>query len=82
MSDESKHKVIVYSTPTCSYCNLTKEFLKENNIGFEEVDLSDDREKAMEIVKRSGQTSVPQIEIDGEIIVGFDKENLKEKLSL
>ena len=82
MSDKSKHEVIVYSTSACSHCVLAKAFLKENNIEFEEIDLSADRKKAMEVVKRSGQTSVPQIEIDGEIIVGFDKDKLKKKLGL
>lgn len=75
-------KVIVYSTPICPYCVIAKDFLKENNIKFEEIDVSKDEKKAKEMIKKSGQTGVPVIEIDGEIVVGFDEDKLRELLDL
>ncbi|MBT7902661.1 glutaredoxin family protein [Candidatus Woesearchaeota archaeon] len=74
--------VIVYTAPGCSACSLLKNFLKENKVEFKEVNLMADRKKAQEIVARSGAMSVPQVELDGEIIVGFNKEALKAKLGL
>ncbi len=75
-------KVTIYSTPTCPFCIRTKQFLKENNIKFEEIDVSLDEAKAEEMIKKSGQMGVPVVDIDGEIIVGFDKDRLKETLGL
>lgn len=74
--------VLVYSTPTCPYCSRAKQFLKENNIAFEDIDVSADEKKAEEMIKKSGQMGVPVLEIDGEIIIGFDKEKIKETLGL
>ena len=74
--------VIVYSTPTCPFCIRAKQYLKENNVQFEDIDVSEDPEKADEMIKKSGQMGVPVIEIDGGIIVGFDKEKIKEALGL
>jgi len=75
-------QVKVYSTPTCPYCIRAKQFLKENNISFEDVDVSLDSQAAEEMVEKSGQMGVPVLDIDGEIIVGFDKERIKEALGL
>jgi glutaredoxin 3 len=75
-------KVIIYSTPFCGYCKKEKEFLKEQNIKFEEIDVSKDKEKAKYMVDKSGQMGVPVTEIDGKMIVGFDKEKLKEALGI
>lgn len=75
-------KVVVYSTPTCPYCMRAKQFLKENNIDFKDVDVSVDQAKAEEMVKKSGQMGVPVLDIDGEIIVGFDKEAIKKSLNI
>lgn len=74
--------VIVYSTPTCPFCIRAKQYLKDNNVKFIEIDVSSDQEKAQEMMKRSGQMGVPVIDIDGEIIVGFDKDKIKEVLGL
>ena len=73
-------KVTVYSTPTCPHCHHAKEYLKEKKIEFEDVDVSADREKAMEMVKKSGQMGVPVVEIDGKIVVGFDQSKIEELL--
>lgn len=75
-------KVIVYSTKTCPYCRLAKEFLKQNNIEFTDYDVGENREKLEEMIKKSGQMGVPVIDIDGEIIVGFDKERIKQVLGI
>ena len=74
--------VKVYSTPVCPYCEMAKDFLKENNIKFEEVDVSKNQEAAVEMVEKSGQMSVPVIIIDDEVIVGFDRERMRKALKL
>lgn len=78
----AKKEVIIYSTPVCPYCNMAKEFLKEHDIPFTDHDVSVDREKAEEMVRKSGQTGVPVIEIEGEIIIGFDLARLKKALGI
>lgn len=75
-------KVMVYSTPTCPFCIRAKQFLKDNKIQFEDIDVSADEGKANEMIKKSGQMGVPVIDIDGEFIVGFDKEKIKEVLGI
>ncbi len=75
-------KVIVYSTQTCPYCVMAKDFFKENNIPFEDVDVSIDRERAMEMVEKSGQMGVPVIDIDNNIIVGFRPDVFSNLLGL
>jgi glutaredoxin-like YruB-family protein len=75
-------KVLVYSTPTCPWCIRVKQFLTDNKIGFENYDVSADQAKAEEMIQKSGQMGVPVVEIDGTIIVGFDKERIKSTLGL
>ncbi len=75
-------KVIVYSTPTCPWCIRVKQFLNENNIPFENIDVSSDQAKAQEMINKSGQMAVPVLDIEGEIIVGFDKERIIQALGL
>lgn len=75
-------QVKVYSTPTCPWCKKTKEFLKENNVDFKDVNVAEDQKAREEMVEKSGQMGVPVIEIDGEIIMGFDPEKMKQKLDL
>lgn len=72
----------VYSTPTCPWCLRTKQFLKENNIGFEDIDVSSNQTAAEEMIQKSGQMGVPVVDIDGQIIVGFDKEKIRQSLGL
>lgn len=79
---KSETKVRIYSTPTCPYCHAAKEFLKENKIKYEDIDVSKDQAAAQEMIEKSGQMSVPVIEINGKIIVGFDKETLKKELKI
>jgi glutaredoxin-like YruB-family protein len=75
-------QVKIYSTPTCPWCIRTKQFLKENNITFQDLDVSTNQTLADEMVKKSGQMGVPVLDIEGEIIVGFDKERIKTALGL
>ena len=75
-------KVRIFSTPTCPYCVALKEFLKENNIEFEDLNAAEDAAAREEMVKKSGQMGVPVSEIDGQIVVGFDKEKISELLGI
>jgi glutaredoxin-like YruB-family protein len=75
-------RVIVYSTPTCPYCIRAKQFLKENNIAFEDIDITHNQAKADEMIQKSGQMGVPVIDIDGNTIVGFDKRAIAEALGI
>ena len=74
--------VKVYSTPVCPWCVRVKDFLKEHNVDFEDINVAADRQAAMEMVQKSGQMGVPVVEIDGQIIVGFDKERIKKALNI
>jgi len=76
------HNVTVYSTPTCPHCTHIKDFLKEHKIEFEDVDVAKDRQKAMEMVQKSGQMGVPVIDIDGDITIGADIEKISKKLEI
>ncbi|MBA3064863.1 NrdH-redoxin [Candidatus Woesearchaeota archaeon] len=73
-------KIIVYSAPNCPWCHTLKDFLKEKNVEFEEIDISNDQAKVQEMIEKSGQMGVPQIEINGKMIVGFDKEAIEKEL--
>jgi len=73
-------KVKVYSTPNCPYCKMTKEFLKEKGVEFEDIDVSENQKAAEEIVRKTGQMAVPIIDIDGKWVVGFDKGKIEELL--
>ena len=75
-------KIIVYGTAACPWCEKVKDFLKEKNVEFEYIDVGDDKEKAKEMIDKSKQMGVPVIDIDGEIIVGFDVNKLKELLKI
>lgn len=76
------HDITIYSTPTCSWCQAAKDYLYKREIEFEDVDVSADMGRAMEMVEKSGQQGVPVIDIDGEIIVGFDRPRIDSLLNL
>lgn len=78
----AEKKVIVYSAPGCPYCNMAKDFLKENNIKFTAKDVASDMDAREEMMEKSGQGGVPVIDIDGTIIIGFDIQKLKKELGL
>ena len=75
-------KVKIYSTPTCPYCNMAEDFLKEQKVAFEKIDVSEDRKAAEYMVKISGQMGVPVLEIGKDVIVGFNVEAIKKSLKL
>ena len=75
-------KVKIYSTPTCPFCMKAKEFFKENNIEFENIDVAGNQEAANEMIEKSGQMGVPVIDIGGTIIVGFDQPKVKTALGM
>ena len=75
-------KVTVYSTPSCPYCVMAEDFLKEHKVKFEHVDVSKNHERAEEMIEKSGQMGVPVIDVDGTIIIGFDRNALKKALKL
>lgn len=74
--------VKVYSTPTCPFCKKAKEFLKQNNFTFKDLDVAESEQARSEMIKKSGQVGVPVLDIDGEIIVGFDREKIKKALKI
>lgn len=75
-------RVRVYSTVTCPYCVTLKEFLKKRDIEFEDIDVSQDKTALDEMVKKSGQMGVPVVDIDGKIVIGFDKEKISQLLNI
>ncbi len=75
-------KITIYSTPSCPYCFTLKEFLKENNIDFEDKDISKDKSAREEMIKKSGQMGVPVVNIDGKIVIGFDREKICKLLNI
>lgn len=75
-------RVTVYSTPTCSWCNTLKSWLKKNGIPYTDVDVSKDERAAQDLVNRTGQQGVPQTDINGQIVVGFDQTKLKQLLEI
>jgi len=83
-ADQQKRarQVTVYTTPTCSWCNTLKTYLKTRGVSFREVNVAADPNAADAMVKKSGQQGVPQTEIDGQIIVGFDRERIDQLLNI
>ncbi len=75
-------KVRVFSTNQCPYCVTLKLFLKENNIEFEDINVGEDQKAAEEMIEKSGQMGVPVIEIDDQMVVGFDKERISQLLKI
>jgi len=75
-------KVVIYSTETCIWCLKTKEFFKKNNIKYTEKDIGKDKKNAEEMIKISGQSGTPVIQIEDEIVLGFNEGKLKELLEL
>jgi len=79
---QKKHKVIVFSTPSCPWCRRVKEYLRQNQIMFKDVDVSRNRTAAMDMVRRTGQQGVPVVLIDNRPIVGFNKPMINKLLNI
>lgn len=75
-------KVTIYSTPTCTYCQLAKQFFTENDVEYTEVDVAADAEKRAEMIEKTGQMGVPVIEIDDQVVVGYDEAKVREMLGM
>lgn len=75
-------KVIVFSTPTCSFCNQAKHYFREKNIRFTDVDVSKDQSAARDMMRRTGQMGVPVILINNKAIVGFDRSKINQMLNI
>lgn len=75
-------KVIIYSTPTCPWCKLAKEFLTKNSVVFEDKNIAGNQKLAQEMIDKSGQMGVPVIAIEEEIVIGFDQKKISELLEI
>ncbi|MFT5036885.1 MAG: glutaredoxin 3 [Candidatus Azotimanducaceae bacterium] len=74
-------KVTIYSTPVCHFCQAAKEYFKENNVEYTELDVASDQEKRQEMIEMTGQMGVPVIRIGDDVVVGFDESKVKELLA-
>ncbi len=79
---QTQKSVVVYGTPTCSWCNTIKDYFKKSSIRFRYIDVSRDQKAAEEMVKRSGQQGVPQTVIGGKVVIGFDKAKIDQLLNI
>lgn len=75
-------KVTIYTTPTCHYCHAAKEFFKENNVEYSEKNVAEDIEARQEMIEKSGQLGVPVIDVEGDVVVGFNRDALGEMLGI
>ena len=75
-------KITIYSTPTCHFCAEAKKFLKDRNIAFTEHNVAADMEKRKEMIDKSGQLGVPVIDVDGQVMVGFEEASLKSLIGI
>ena len=83
MKESNNHpKVLVFSTPTCSFCTMAKNYFRQKGIKFTDIDVSRDQAAARDMVRRSGQMGVPVIDIGGKIIVGFDRPRINSLLGI
>ena len=81
-SVERTHRVVVFTTPSCPWCIRAKQYLRQRNVEFREVDVARDRAAANALVRRTGQMGVPVIEVDGRPVVGFDRPQIDRLLGL
>lgn len=82
MNNKDSKNILVFSTPTCPWCNVLKKYLNDKGISYNDLDVSRDHESAMKMVMKSGQMGVPQMWIGNDVVVGFDKNRIDSLLSL
>lgn len=75
-------KVTIYTTPTCVYCKAVKAFFTENNVAYEEKDVAKDTQARDDMVRKAGVLAVPVIDVDGQVVIGFDKQKLSSLLGI
>ncbi len=73
--------VTIYSTPVCHFCQAAKEYFKDNNVEYTEIDVASDQEKRQEMIEMTGQMGVPVIRIGDDVVVGFDEAKVAELLA-
>ncbi len=74
--------ITIYSTPTCVYCKSLKEYFTEKNIKFQEIDVAENEKELEKMVAISGQMGVPVVDLDGEVVIGFDRARIDQILKL
>ncbi len=79
---KAQPRVIIFTTPTCTYCNAAKRYFREKGVRFKEVDVTRDAAAARDMVRRSGQQGVPVIDIGGKIVIGFDRPKINQYLGI
>jgi len=79
---KQQHHIRVFSTPSCPYCVTLKAFLDEKGFKYEDIDVAEDDKAREEMIQKSSQMGVPVVEIDGQIVVGFDKEKISQLLKI
>ncbi|OHA04033.1 MAG: NrdH-redoxin [Candidatus Sungbacteria bacterium RIFCSPHIGHO2_02_FULL_52_23] len=82
MDNSAEKKAVIYTTPSCVYCKMAKEFFKKNGVVYEERDVASDTHARNDMIQKSGQMGVPVIEAGGRIIIGFDQSRLREALGI
>ncbi len=82
MTEIKQSKVIMFSTPTCSFCNVAKRYFREKNIRFTDIDVSRDSQAAADMQRKTGQTGVPVIMINNRPVIGFDKPKINQLLGI
>lgn len=81
-TNKTQPRVIIFSTPTCGFCNAAKSYMRSKGISFRDVDVTRDQTAARDMVRRSGQMGVPVIDIGGKIVVGFDRPKIDRLLGI
>ncbi|OGN03315.1 MAG: NrdH-redoxin [Candidatus Yanofskybacteria bacterium RIFCSPHIGHO2_01_FULL_43_42] len=76
------NRVTIYTTPTCAYCKMAKDYFKSKGLSYEEHDVSKDIPRQKEMIQKTGQFGVPVIDIDGKVVIGFDKPKINEYLGI
>ncbi len=82
ITQTNQTKIVIYSTETCKYCVLLKDYLKEKGFNYEEIDVGRDAEQAQIMIQKSGQRGVPVSDINGHIVIGFDQDKVDELLNI
>ncbi len=82
MAKAQTKKVTIYSTPTCHYCGLAKDFFNEHGVKYDSFDVQSDLVKRKEMIQKSGQMGVPVIYVDNQLVLGFDEDKLRELLDI
>ena len=81
-NNSSAKQIKIYTTPVCPYCQMAKEFMKEKGFAYDEVDVTKSQSALQEMIQKSGQMGVPVLEVDGKIMVGFNRKVLADLLGI